>query len=170
MLKTLLYASASILMLARCAVADGTDSTSGACSPALAYELVKTACLMEEPSSEEGASRMMSGFGLEQHGTTWKCHSESGDFIASYLPAKRWVFLDYTPAKGQRVPDVLLTTLAAASRFEFVGPSWVRFDLKAETPQRTKSGSSAVVVETVTIGFATGEHEDTQCTVRYSGP
>jgi hypothetical protein len=88
----------------------------------------------------------------------------------TFLGGERGVILDYAPSKSESIPDAILSALSAGGEVEFMGPSSMRYHIKRPSSHTTKSGSSAVVDELVTVTLGGGFHEDTQCTIRYLKP
>ena len=144
----------------------GPGLAEGACNAAAMYDLVKGLVLLKEPATSQAFDDMMSGLGPTKDEHVWKCESEEGSFLVVFLEAKRWALLDYTPGKVERVPDALLTALAARSHVEMAGPRAVRFKIDGPDPSAVALHSSAEVVESITFSLGGGVHEGTHCTIK----
>lgn len=86
--------------------------------------------------------------------------------ISTFIGANRWVSIVYLPKKSERVPDAILSMLAAQGHAEVIGPDAVRFQLRGNEDEIARLGSSAEVDEYVTVSLAGAIHEDTQCTIK----
>src|SRR5262245_37273423 len=75
------------------------------CDPALMYQIVKAALLEHEPATAAEFDRIMSKLGPAKNQNVWECETEEGTFLAVFVGAKRWVQLDYTPKKAEKIPD-----------------------------------------------------------------
>jgi hypothetical protein len=131
------------------------------------YQIVKTTVLEKEPSTASDFDRLMTPLGLTQDQHVWKCETESGTMLTAFIGGKRWVTIDYSPNKAEKVPDAILSILAAQGHAEVVGPRAVRFQLRSNEAEIAALGSSAEVDEYVTVSLASAVHEDTQCTVKF---
>lgn len=137
-----------------------------ACDPAIMYQIVRTAVLEKEPSTASEFDRLIAPLGLTQDGHVWKCETENGTLLTTFIGAKRWVTIDYTPNKAEKVPEAILSILAKQGHAEIVGPRAVRFQLRSDEAEIAALGSSAEVNEYVTVSLAGAVHEDTQCTIK----
>jgi hypothetical protein len=137
-----------------------------ACDPALMYQTIKVAVIQRPPATAAEFDRLMSTLGPVQQEHVWKCESEAGSCLAVFIPAKRWIHLDYTPPKAERVPDALLSILAAKAHAEPVGPRWIRFEYRSDEDTIAALGSSVEIDETITVSLTGAIHEDTQCTIK----
>src|SRR5262245_25675013 len=77
----------------------------GGCEPALMYQIVKAAVLEREPAIAAEFDRIMSKLGPAKNQNVWECETEEGTFLAVFVGAKRWVQLDYTAKKAEKIPD-----------------------------------------------------------------
>ena len=137
------------------------------CDPALMYQTVKIAVLQKEPHSEAEFASIMSSLGLTQDQHVWKCETAEGTMLTVFLGAKRWVTIDYTPNKAERVPDAILSILSTQGQAEILGPSAVRFHLLSNQAEIAALGAAAAIDEYVTVSLAGAIHQDTQCTVKF---
>ena len=134
-----------------------------ACDPGIFYQLVKGAVLEQEPSTAAEFDRMMSKLGLSQDGHIWKCENAEGTLLVGFSP---WLHLDYTPNKPEKVPDALLSILAARAHAQPAGPHWINFEYQSDKSTIAAFKSSAEITETITIDLVGGIYEGTQCTIK----
>ena len=159
--------STVVLFATTAALVLGTHATVlGACDPALMYQTVKAAVIQQDPSTAAEFDRMMSKLGPVQNEHVWKCENQEGTFLAAFVPAKRWIYLDYTPSKAEKVPDAILTILATQAHAEPVGPRCIRFEYRSDEKAIAAFGTSEEIDETITVSLAGAIHEGTECTIK----
>lgn len=137
-----------------------------ACDPAGTYQAVKAAVLLNKPSTAAEFDRIMSGLGLTQDEHVWKCEGPDGNFLTAFIPGKRWIHLDYAPSKSEKVPDAILSILAARAHAEPAGPRWIQFEYKSDEKTLAALKSQDVIEETITVSLADAIYEGTQCTIK----
>ena len=130
------------------------------------YQIVKDGVIEQAPSTAAQFDQMMSKLGPVQDEHVWKCENEMGTFLAVFMPGKRWIHLDYTPSKGEKVPDAILSILAGQAHAELVGPRWIRFEYRSDEKAIAAVGSSMEIDETITVSLAGAIHEGTECTIK----
>lgn len=142
-----------------------------ACDPILSYQTVKLGVLQQEPSTGAEFDRMMSSLGLTEYAPgdhVWKCENADGTFIASLVPGHQnmWINIDYSPNKPEKVPDALLSILAARAHAEPVGPHWMKFEYHSDESAIEAYKSRDEFDETITINLVGGIYEETQCLIK----
>ncbi len=134
-----------------------------ACDPNLSYQAVKAGILQQVPTTVEEFDRMMSGMGLTHDDAVWKCETAEGAFVAQFIG--RWIHLDYTPNRPEKVPDALLSILAARAHAEPVGPHWIRFEYRSDEDMIAAYKSPYDFNETITVDLVGGIYTGTECRI-----
>lgn len=122
----------------------GASPILAACDPALMYQTIKIAVIQHPPATADEFNGILSKLGPVQveGAPLWNCENETGSFSAVYFADKRWVHLDYAPGKAEKVPDALLTILAAKAHAEPVGPRWILWCSASRREPRAKGLSA----------------------------